>query len=78
MTDVEGQWQPIETAPAVGRILCWVPGDGARFLYRYDEHPRTKKPQWEDEVELDQWWELEACPPTHWMPVPEDPNAGNA
>lgn len=70
------EWQPIETAPADGKILCWSAAwhTGPRFLWRYTEHPRTRKPQWEDEHELDEWPELEESPPTHWMPLPAPPS----
>jgi len=46
---------------------------GPRFLYRYDNHPRTHKPQWEAQHELDEWWELEQEPPTHWFDLPPLP-----
>ena len=63
------KWQPIETAPKDGtRFLAYEP----RHEYRYYEC------WWEDDFRDWSGWQddFDSEPkPTHWMPLPEPPEA---
>ena len=62
--DLVPQWQPIETAPKDGTVV---------LLGRADYYPKSG--YWV-EHEFQDWWGWDrdrACPPTHWMPLPEPP-----
>jgi len=60
------QWQPIETAPKDGtEILCWVLGCDEHQVLWWSEHDCWKR--WGDTYEH--------YSPTHWMPLPMQPNA---
>lgn len=65
------EWQPIATAPKQGDVLVWSPPhhndvvrDGDYSVVRYDDGSG---------------WHIAgniyATAPTHWMPLPEPPNA---
>lgn len=63
-------WQPIETAPTTGKriLMCRAGHDHAPFIGFWSAYYDAEK--WmEDSRELD----LEAEPPTHWMPLPPVP-----
>ena len=61
------QWQPIETAPKDGKVLCLVNGDEVLLLERYLINGlyqwQAHHSSWPDEYQ-----------PTHWVPLPEAPN----
>lgn len=70
-------WQPIETAPRVGRIIIWSPLYGGWPVFaRWDEDSYAKKPRpfWNtDTSRSDGLLALRERPPTHWMPLPAPP-----
>ena len=72
-------WQPIETAPTEPiepecpegiEILVWVPGryGDACFVAHYCSWPHGKAGWFSSDS-------LEEIKPTHWMPLPEPPDA---
>lgn len=86
-----GAWQPIETAPKTGRTLLlgylnraenWRTVRGQwmseNYISEYWEEPDEVEPGWfETSAEADDipnCWRIE---PTHWMPLPAAPSAGN-
>ena len=70
-------WQPIETAPKDKDVLLYCPMRGVvRGCWNDCKHATNPRPYWTHDRELlygvlntrnDQ--------PTHWMPLPERPNA---
>lgn len=64
-------WQPIETAPRDGSILGWNRLDGV-LVYRPVNYGSNKQfASWAAEFDC----EGLADDPTHWMPLPEPPEA---
>jgi len=62
------EWKSIETAPKDGtEVLGYDTGECAYYFARY-VHPYLLKPRWIDSAENDVLL-------THWMPLPEAPNA---
>jgi hypothetical protein len=67
------EWQPIETAPRDGTLIL-----GAEKNWRGEL--LVAEMAWEDgEWQLTLQWgdETNEAAPTHWMPRPAPPNAGN-
>jgi hypothetical protein len=60
------KWLPIESAPACEAVLLWVPEVGMFTGMYYDGGWMAFAPF--DLIRLD-------YVPTHWMPLPEPPNA---
>ncbi len=68
---MNGQWQPIETAPKDGtEILVYVEGD--MTVAHWCAYIST--PQWRDagDMGLSGMTDVE---PSHWMPLPEAPTS---
>lgn len=75
-------WQPIETAPKMGKILisCLVKRTGFRTSPHIYEWAKTND---NDKYKHDGWsdggdyygvmWLSNIYEPTHWMPLPENP-----
>jgi len=79
------EWQPIETAPKDGTKVLIVNSDGAidvaGYVVQWDEHSELVRKARDGDVyrtvrEDTGYWDTEtAYWPTHWMPLPEAPNA---
>ena len=82
------EWQPIETAPNDGMIVVYCPPEDAKFEFFEGEGTEMvddPKPafvgcaQWcEDECEFaifSFFWPGDLSQPTHWMPIPDPPEA---
>jgi hypothetical protein len=88
MADTPSGWQPIETAPTDG---MWVLLAGGKIGYGWWDEPKSPPVvvgQFthirNDEYKEDGWWHFawydggfygEYESPTHWMPIPEPPEA---
>ncbi len=80
-----GEWQPIETAPKDGaRVILWTRTDITLFYCEYveticeGEHViGAQVGRWEDASAYNEaGWRKELIgEPTHWMPLPEPPEA---
>lgn len=70
-------WQPIETAPKNQEILLYCPRRGVvRGRWSDEIYARYPKPYWtHDRERLFGVHETREDQPTHWMPLPEAPNA---
>lgn len=76
------QWQPIETAPKDNRILLgWVVGifTGINCVigrWNNDSYAKKPRPYWTHDLErLTTVYGTRSNQPTHWMPLPEPPEA---
>jgi|GEM_PF-2459301 len=71
------EWQPIETAPKDMDVLLHCPGRGAvRGKWNADQYARVPRPYWSNDRERTFGTrETRDDQPTHWMPLPEAPNA---
>lgn len=67
-------WQPIETAPLDGTlILIYCPGGISIAPWPPGpEMPRAKRIKM---AKIGEWPDHHMWSPTHWMPLPEPPNA---
>lgn len=65
------EWQPIETAPKEIKVLVWRPdeGDGIHFGHHGVDHYCVGTKTW--------WKSRRNQQPTHWMHLPEPPEADN-
>jgi hypothetical protein len=65
------EWQPIETAPKDGTWVAVVVDDCRPDVARYDQG------RWETIADALDWQKYghDEWPLTHWMPLPEPPNA---
>jgi hypothetical protein len=65
-------WQPIETAPKVGRILGYSEKDGQNVWWwvRHIMPDGSDRGSWEN-ISYE-WYDL--VQPTHWMPLPLPPS----
>lgn len=66
------KWQPIETAPKDKRVLVWSGQE--IYAAHWARHMTTDDEAWV----VAQWGEegdQALVKPTHWMPLPEAPNA---
>jgi len=63
------EWQPIKTAPKVGRIWAF---NGDQGVMSWSEGDEWALWAWAEELLSD----VDPSPvqPTHWMPLPEPPN----
>lgn len=71
------EWQPIETAPKDADVLLYCPERGVvRGAWRDDKYSTKPRPYWTNDRESlwGKTW-TRADQPTHWMPLPEAPNA---
>ena len=69
-------WQPIETAPKDKRILLCYPCRVVCGEWNDDRYARKPRPYWGHD--LDRVFGLinaRTVPPTHWMLIPDFPNA---
>jgi hypothetical protein len=70
------EWQPIESAPQEREVIV---SDGAYVCTAYQVFPHEwmlmskGKDIWEGGDERGGPADLDDCPPTHWMPLPEPP-----
>jgi hypothetical protein len=70
-TEIDGQWQPIETAPKMTAVLLYAAG------YHIGHFNETNGKWWTQtdgtgtsgELILNSWGK-----PTHWMPLPAPPS----
>lgn len=74
------KWQPIETAPRDGTpILAWSEMYGGKVVmanWRMDSYAVRPKPYWSFNDERTYGTRMvRMCQPTHWMPLPEGPEA---
>lgn len=60
-------WRPIETAPAQGRFLVYMPEDSRQPIQVATWHPNVKI--------IGNVFHFDCKPPTHWMPLPPAPEA---
>ncbi|WP_229011627.1 DUF551 domain-containing protein [Paraburkholderia gardini] len=58
-------WQPIETAPAEGQFLVYMPDEKRQPIQVARWHPNVKI--------IGGAFAFDLPPPTHWMPLPEPP-----
>lgn len=80
-----GEWQPIETAPKHTEVLVWR-NDSGVFIAQLttpdnvmsDEEIEEFFP--DDFGDFEEWfcaaygWQEGSEKPTHWMPIPDEPN----
>lgn len=70
-------WQPIETAPKDGTIICvWPPTWEYALSCAYwdnDEYATRARPFWR-RLDADMITLSRKKQPTHWAPVPDGPN----
>lgn len=76
------EWQPIETAPKDERVFLYRPACpyqwAQRVCGRFNSEPyiSNPRPYWSHDVErLSGKADARKNPPTHWMPLPEPPEA---
>ena len=63
------EWKKIESAPKDGtKIMIWAPGR-AVHVAKWDNHWGERGDKWWRVPEGGYWFD----PPTHWMPLPEQP-----
>jgi hypothetical protein len=72
-------WQPIDTAPNDENVLVFVPpdddeGSGIMGVARFHRYARGDGGWWQWDSE---YWPVDISP-THWMPLPEPPQAVDA
>ena len=60
-------WLPIETAPEEGQFLVYMPEDKRCPIQVAKWHPNVKV--------IGNQFAFDQPKPTHWMPLPEAPNA---
>jgi hypothetical protein len=79
---LEGRWQPIETAPKsddiCNPIKVLVYGIREGELSGLDDEPKVWKAYWSSDawsVSGGDYYAAWVRSPTHWMPLPEPPNA---
>lgn len=75
------KWQPIETAPKDGSVfLAWFPWYGGNVeKCRWDTQRFAKRPNPYFAPDSERWLGVRPArenQPTHWMPLPDPPNAG--
>lgn len=71
-------WQPIATAPKDGTSILvypptWPSKKASIASYDRDSVAKNPKPFWKRDDDLGQVTRSRACPPTHWMFLPEPP-----
>ncbi|MET3232203.1 UNVERIFIED_ORG: hypothetical protein ABIC54_004408 [Burkholderia sp. 1263] len=59
------EWKPIETAPAEGQFLVYMPGEKRQPIQVAKWHQNMKTIGNQFHFDMEQ--------PTHWMPLPEPP-----
>lgn len=71
------EWQPIATAPKDADVLLYCPRRGVvRGKWDDCRYARNPKPYWShDRERIFGTRETRDDQPTHWMPLPEAPNA---
>lgn len=75
-----GGWMPIETAPKDGTTVLvspptWPGRACSTAHYNADRFAKKPRPFWERDDALRSISISRETPPTHWMPLPEAPNA---
>lgn len=72
---MEWEWQPIETAPKErGLILLWRPTTHWKVDLGCWRPNTIKAAHWGSWNAMPIYWCIQN-PPTHWMPLPEPPDA---
>lgn len=73
------EWQPIETAPKDGKRVLISDGRYVMDAYWSEEASLgqcSRGPAWQVfNCDEDCWYSIAVTDPTHWMPLPEPPNA---
>lgn len=65
------EWQPIETAPKIGRHLATMKNGTVSVIVWLDaDHPDADEAGWYEH------WHFDPVVPTHWMPIPAPPKVG--
>ena len=60
------KWQPIETAPKIGRCLATMKTGAISVIVWLDaDHPAVDEAGWYEH------WHFDPVEPTHWMPLPK-------
>lgn len=78
ITEPEGQWKPIETAPKDGTAVLvypptWRNKNCAIARYVTDKYAEHHCPYWRRDDDLGRITFSRETPPTHWMPLPPPP-----
>lgn len=70
-------WRPIETAPKDGtEVVLWLNEFDGAVIGRFDWNSYTYSYTWLDKCGVDEY-AIDFNPeitPTHWTPIPPDPN----
>lgn len=67
-------WQPIETAPKEGVVMVWCDvGVAVAYIGYHNDEKRFY-----DSDALEYGANIVRINPTHWMPLPEEPEIANA
>jgi hypothetical protein len=71
------EWRTIETAPKDVEVLLYCPAQGCvRGRWDDDKYNRKPRPYWKnDRTALFGINATRADQPTHWIPLPDPPNA---
>lgn len=77
------QWQPIETAPKDGTSILvfpptWVNKPCSIAKWDTDQYAKKPRPYWRRDDDQGQVSYSRNTPPTHWLPLPEAPDAQEA
>ena len=67
----DDMWQPIETAPKIGRFLATMKTGAISVIVWLDaDHHAVDEAGWYEH------WNFDPVEPTHWMPLPTPPKVG--